>query len=409
MSKRILLITQWFDPEPTSKGLVFARALVQKGFQVEVLTGFPNYPGGKIYPGYKIKLCRKETIDDIMITRVALFPSHDRNAMKRALNYLSFFVSALVYGLFFARKPSVIYAYHPPLTVGMAAILIRLIRRVPVVCDIQDLWPDTLRATGMLSNKLVLHFISIICKWVYQNSNEIVVLSPGFKTRLMERGVPSDKIHLIFNWSSEISVSKFDGKVYLQKMKQPLFHVLFAGNIGKAQALDSVVHAAKLIESHDNQIHITFVGDGVDLVRIKQVAGNLELNNVSFIPRVSMNEVGCLLEEADVLLVHLRRDPLFQITIPSKTQAYMAAGKAIVMCVDGDAADVIREARCGVIATSESPESIAESIIQIKNMQEDERLRLGSNGKEFYQEKMSLRVGVEKFNKIFQRMALKMK
>lgn len=409
MSKRILLITQWFDPEPTSKGLVFARALVQKGFQVEVLTGFPNYPGGKIYPGYKIKLCRKETIDDIMITRVALFPSHDRNAMKRALNYLSFFVSALVYGLFFARKPSVIYAYHPPLTVGMAAILIRLIRRVPVVCDIQDLWPDTLRATGMLSNKLVLHFISIICKWVYQNSNEIVVLSPGFKTRLMERGVPSDKIHLIFNWSSEISVSKFDGKVHLQKMKQPLFHVLFAGNIGKAQALDSVVHAAKLIESHDNQIHITFVGDGVDLVRIKQVAGNLELNNVSFIPRVSMNEVGCLLEEADVLLVHLRRDPLFQITIPSKTQAYMAAGKAIVMCVDGDAADVIREARCGVIATSESPESIAESIIQIKNMQEDERLRLGSNGKEFYQEKMSLRVGVEKFNKIFQRMALKMK
>lgn len=409
MSKRILLITQWFDPEPTSKGLVFARALVQKGFQVEVLTGFPNYPGGKIYPGYKIKLCTKETIDDIMITRVVLFPSHDRNAMKRALNYLSFFVSALVYGLFFARKPSVIYAYHPPLTVGMAAILIRLIRRVPVVCDIQDLWPDTLRATGMLSNKLVLNFISIICKWVYRNSNEIVVLSPGFKTRLMERGVPSDKIHLIFNWSSEISVSRFDGKVYLQKMKRPLFHVLFAGNIGKAQSLDSVVHAAKLIAPHDNQIHITFVGDGVDLIRIKQVAGNLELNNVSFIPRVPMNEVGCLLEEADALLVHLRRDPLFQITIPSKTQAYMAAGKAIVMCVDGDAADVIRDARCGVIATSESPESIAESIIQIKNMQEDERLRLGRNGKEFYQEKMSLRVGVEKFNKIFQRLALKMK
>ena len=409
MSKRILLITQWFDPEPTSKGLVFARALVQKGFQVEVLTGFPNYPGGKIYPGYKIKPCTKETIDDIMITRVALFPSHDRNAMKRALNYLSFFVSALVYGLFFARKPSVIYAYHPPLTVGMAAILIRLIRRVPVVCDIQDLWPDTLRATGMLSNKLVLNFISIICKWVYRNSDEIVVLSPGFKTRLIERGVPSDKIHLIFNWSSEVSVSRFDGKVYLQKMKQPLFHVLFAGNIGKAQSLDSVIHAAKLIASHDNQIHITFVGDGVDLIRIKQVAGNLELNNVSFIPRVPMNEVGCLLEEADALLVHLRRDPLFQITIPSKTQAYMAAGKAIVMCVDGDAADIIREARCGVIATSESPESIAESIIQIKNMQDDERLNLGRNGREFYQEKMSLRVGVEKFNKIFQRLILKMK
>jgi colanic acid biosynthesis glycosyl transferase WcaI len=409
MAKRILLITQWFDPEPTSKGLVFARALVQKGFQVEVLTGFPNYPGGKIYPGYKIKPCTKETIDGIMITRVALFPSHDRNAIKRALNYLSFFLSALVYGLFFAGKPCVIYAYHPPLTVGMAAVLIRLIRRSPVVCDIQDLWPDTLRATGMLSNKFVLYFISILCKWVYRNSDEIVVLSPGFKKRLVERGVPSDKIHLIFNWSAEISVNGFDRKSYLQKMKQPLFHVLFAGNIGTAQALDSVLEAAKLIASRDNRIHITFVGDGVDLIRIKEVSGNLELTNISFVPRVPMNEVGCLLEEADALLVHLRRDPLFEITIPSKTQAYMAAGKAIIMCVDGDAADIIKDAQCGVIAESESPKSIAESIIQIKNMQEGERIRLGKNGKKYYQENMSLRVGVEKFNQIFRQLALKMK
>ena len=160
MSKRILFITQFFDPEPTHKGLVFARALVQEGFQVEVLTGFPNYPGGKIYPGYKIKPCTKETIDGVMITRVPIFPYHGRNAMKRALNYLSFFLSALLYGLLFTRKPSVLYVCNPYFTVGMAAVLIRLIRRVPVVCDIQDLWPDTLRATGMLSNKVVLNFQS---------------------------------------------------------------------------------------------------------------------------------------------------------------------------------------------------------------------------------------------------------
>ena len=118
---RVLLLTQWFDPEPTSKGLVFARELVLQGFDVEVVTGFPNYPGGRVYAGYKIKLIQRECIDDVQITRLPLYPNHDQSAIKRVLNYASFAASSLFYGLFMAKRADVMYAYHPPLTVGVAA------------------------------------------------------------------------------------------------------------------------------------------------------------------------------------------------------------------------------------------------------------------------------------------------
>ena len=140
---RVLLLTQWFDPEPTFKGLVFARELVRQGFEVEVLTGFPNYPGGKLYPGYKLKCLQREHIDGVHITRVPLYPNHDQSALKRVLNYSSFAASALFYGLFVAKRADVIYAYHPPLTVGVVASIMRVFLRIPVVYDIQDMWPDT--------------------------------------------------------------------------------------------------------------------------------------------------------------------------------------------------------------------------------------------------------------------------
>ena len=158
MTVRVLLMTQWFDPEPTFKGIVFARELVRQGFEVEVITGFPNYPGGKIYPGYKIRLVQKEQIEGVNVTRVPLYPSHDKSKIGRILNYVSFACSLMIYGLF-SKKADVIYAYHPPLTVGIAASIVGFFRRVPVVNDIQDMWPDTLSSTGMISNKRVITLV----------------------------------------------------------------------------------------------------------------------------------------------------------------------------------------------------------------------------------------------------------
>ncbi len=267
---RVLLLTQWFDPEPTFKGLVFARELVRQGFDVEVVTGFPNYPGGKLYPGYKIRPIQREMIDGVRVTRVPLYPSHSQSGVGRVLNYISFAAAAFVYGLFGAKRPDVIYAYHPPVTVGIAASLIRLFRRVPVVYDIQDMWPDTLRASGMLLNPRLLAIVGWICKVVYRAVDHIVVLSPGFKQLLIERGVPERKMDVIYNWCDEASMGNPTGDIPDDFPGSERFTIVFAGNMGKAQALDAVLDAAKIVQNKTGRICFVFIGGGVEVDGVKK-------------------------------------------------------------------------------------------------------------------------------------------
>ncbi|MBS0512580.1 MAG: sugar transferase [Proteobacteria bacterium] len=407
MATRVLLLTQWFDPEPTFKGLVFARELVRQGFDVEVVTGFPNYPGGKLYPGYKLKLLQREVIDGVRVTRVPLYPSHDQGAVGRILNYVSFAASSLLYGLFGARRPDVIYAYHPPLTVGICASLIRLVRRIPVVYDIQDMWPDTLRATGMFSNEKALRVVSRVCDWVYRRVDQLVVLSPGFKRLLIERGVPEQKIEVIYNWCAEDSLAAPTCALPSAFPGSDTFKILFAGNMGKAQALDAVLDAAALVQVQAPAMRFVFVGGGVEVSRLKDRCTEKALSNVVFLPQVPMSEVGALLSAADALLVHLKKDPLFTITIPSKTQAYMAAGKPILMAVDGDAADLIRASGGGHTAQSEDPASIAAAAISLMESTAEERAFMGEQNKRFYSEKLSLAVGAARFGRLFKQLAVK--
>jgi colanic acid biosynthesis glycosyl transferase WcaI len=399
------LLTQWFDPEPTFKGLVFARELVRQGFDVEVLTGFPNYPGGKLYPGYKIKFIQRELIEGVQVTRVPLYPSHGQSAVGRVMNYVSFAAAALAYGVFGAKRPDVIYAYHPPLTVGIAASLIRLFRRVPVVYDIQDMWPDSLRVTGMVSNPRVLGIVGGFCKMVYRAVDHIVVLSPGFKPLLIDRGVPEQKIDVIYNWCDEASMLNPAGDLPKGFPGSERFTIVFAGNMGKAQALDAVLDAAEVVQKKTGGICFVFIGGGVEVDHLKEVAKEKALKNVVFLKAVPMAEIGGVLRKADALLVHLRKDPLFTITIPSKIQAYMAVGKPLLMAVDGDAADLVKAADCGVLAESENAEAIADAALKLYAMSFAERDAMARRSREYYQSNLSLKVGASRFGELFKKLA----
>lgn len=405
MATRILLLTQWFDPEPTFKGMVFARELVRQGFDVEVLTGFPNYPSGKVYPGYRIKPLQREMIDGVQVTRVPLYPNHDQSAVKRVLNYVSFAASSLLYGLFMAKRADVIYAYHPPLTVGIAASLIRLFRRIPVVYDIQDMWPDTLRATGMVRNERALNIVARICEWVYRRVDHIVVLSPGFKQLLVQRGVPAAKVDVIYNWADEAALAAPAGRLPDGFPGQERFRILFAGNMGKAQALDSVLDAAALLQARESRVYFVMLGCGVEVDRLKALATERQLRNVMFLPPVPMAEVGTVLNAADALLVHLRKDPLFRITIPSKTQAYMTVGKPLLMAVDGDAGDLVMRSGGGMATESENPEALSTAAELLASLSPEDLQRMGEGARHFYQNDLALAVGVASFGAIFRRLA----
>lgn len=398
---RVILLTQWFEPEPAMRGLSFAAELADRGFEVEVVTGFPNYPGGKIYEGYRIKALQRERFDAVNVTRLPLYPSHDANRIGRIFNYVSFFLAASCYLLFVARRADVIYAYHPPLTVGMAAALVRIIRRIPVVLDVQDMWPDTLRATGMINSERALGIVGFFCNWTWQNADRITVLSQGFRRLLLERGVREDKVRVIYNWAQEPARANHTAAVPAALAYRGRLRVLFAGNMGAAQALDSVLDAASMIAERGGAVDFFFLGSGIQDSKLKQKAAEMNLTNVQFLPRVPAAEVDTWLSAADCLLVHLRDDPLFAITIPSKTQAYMAAGKPIVMAVAGDAAELVKESGGGVVVPPENPEALADAVIELSKLSGDELADIGRKSKAFYYERLSFSHGVDQFMGLF--------
>ena len=393
---RILMITQWFDPEPTFKGLLFARELQRLGHEVEVLTGFPNYPGGRVYPGYRLRPWQREVVDGIPVLRVPLFPSHDQSGLKRALNYLSFACAASV-GSLFLKRPDVAYVYHPPATASLPAMILNALRGVPFVYDIQDLWPDTLAATGMMENGAVLRGVGGFMDRVHRRATRIAVLSQGFRVKLIERGVPEHKVSVIPNWTNE---DKTDLSLPPAQRARELgfagkFNVVFAGNMGRAQALDTVLDAAEQLRGE--AARFVMIGGGVEEGRLRESARERGLSNVDFLPRRPPSEIGEILALADALLIHLKDDPLFAITIPGKTQASLRAGKPLLMGVRGDAAALVQEAGAGLTFPPQDAGALAAAVRELMALPPEERRRMGERGARYYEEHLALRVGAARF------------
>lgn len=408
---RILFITQWFQPEPFINGLHFIKELVNFGHEVQVLTGFPNYPGGRVYDGYRIRLLQRQDMDGVPVIRVPLYPSHDRSGIRRFANYTSFALSASAIGPWVTSRADVAYVYHPPATVCIPACVFRVLRRIPFVYNIQDLWPDELATSKMLRNRFGLWLAERCCRFFYWAATKIVVLSPGFKEELCRRGVPRDKIEVIYNWcadgeSNVRSVEK-DPALATKLGLTGRFNILFAGNMGEGQALGSVLEAAKIVQEKCPRIQFVLIGSGTEANNLRQKAAGLTLKNVLFLDRRPPSEIGVILSWADVLLVHLSDNALHKITIPSKTQAYMLAGKPILMGVKGDAAELIKTAKAGLTCEPENPKSIAETIQRFEAMPKADLDRMGENGKMFYQQNLSVAIGAKRYEEIFRMAARK--
>ncbi|WP_276133835.1 glycosyltransferase family 4 protein [Polluticoccus soli] len=399
---RVLILSQWCYPEPDLKALTFARELQKKGHSVQILTGFPNYPGGKLYEGYKVKWSQREVIENVEIIRVPLYPSHDQSGGKRMLNYLSFAFSAALLGVFRVKKADVMYVYHPPATIGIPAVFIRFFRRIPVVYDIQDMWPDTLTATGMVKNKIVLKLISWYCAFIYGIVDRITVLSHGFKNRLVSRGVDAAKIDVIYNWPNPFTLPEIQDKSRIPAAAEK-FTILFAGTMGRAQALDKVLDAAAILKAEGaSNIQFAFLGGGICLDELKAQKERLRLDNVVFLPRVNNSDVGTYLAAADALLVHLKDDELFKITIPSKTQAYFQAGKPVLMAVGGDADAMINDAGAGVCCPPEDAEAMAAAAIKLSRLSEQQLADMGTNARSYFDKYLAIDHGVSQFEKAFE-------
>jgi len=341
-------------------------------------------------------------LDGIRVNRVALYPSHDKSALRRILNYVSFGLAAALLGPLVVRRPDAVYVYNL-VTLGPAAHVFRLKWQCPVIYDIQDLWPDSVADSGMMNTPLPLAILNRWALSAYRSATRVVTLSPGMKAELERRGVREDRISLICNWCDEdgMHIAKPDRSLIGGLGLEGRFVVMFAGTMGLMQGLDAILDAAERIGQLEPRIRFVFVGGGVDRDRLRVTASARGLYNVMFLERQPPEAMGRTLAIADAMLVHLKDTPLFRMTIPSKIQAYMAAGKPILCAVRGDAAALVRAAGAGISAEPENPASIAQAVLQLFALSDAERKSIGARGREYYTRMMSIDVGAQHFHELF--------
>jgi len=382
---RVLILSQYYSPEPVPKPAELADALTRRGHQVSVLTGYPSYPSGNLYAGYRLRFAERTNIDGVPVVRCFEYPAHGTRALGRIANYLSFMISAPFASVLVPRC-DVIYVWHPPLTVGIAAAIIARLRGVRFVYDVQDIWPESALLSGMLQPGLLVNFLSWLERVVYRLADHILVVTEGARQNLIEKGVPAEKVSVARHWIDERIFTPVESDTR-QAIRDrhgwgAQFVVLFGGNIGLVQGLDSVIDAAALLP--DDSTRIVIVGDGTDLSRLQERAAALGVQRrVQFLGRQPSELMPLLFAGADALLVHLKKSPLSRLVIPTKTMAYLASGRPIIMAMEGAAADLVSAAGAGIAVPSENPQSLVEAIEAMRRMPEGERAAMGARGAEY--------------------------
>lgn len=386
---RVTLITQWFPPEPAYLWKDLAIELKKSGHDVTVVTAFPNYPFGEIYEGYKQTLSHTEEIDGITVIRLPVYPDRSSSFIKRGASYVSFALSLAIIGLFRIPKSDIFLCYSPPLTVGVSVAWLSIVKRVPFILNIQDMWPDTLVSTGMIKEGYITRFIAKVAMWLYKRSTHIVVLSEGFRHYLINKGVTQEKITSISNWSSDEQIPNIPSEVLESHRRKYGFIdkdiiVTFAGNMGPAQALDVVIDAAELTNNLSS-VKYFFVGDGMSIKGLQDRVEKKNLTNVVFAGRVAYEEMGELYAMSDILLIHLMNDPLFKITIPHKLLTYLSVGKPIVSAVPGEVNNIVEEASAGFTCNSEDPEGLSKIIRAACELSESEKAIMRENSMSYFE------------------------
>ena len=380
---RVLVVSQYFWPESFRINEI-VQSLAEKGVEVEVLTGKPNYPGGVCFPGYHAWGCLTETLNGVLIHRVPLFP-RGKGVIRLALNYLSFIVAGTFIAPWVLRDKhfdAIFVVGLSPILQAIPAIFLGLLKKCPVLLWVQDLWPESLSATGYINNTKAIKVVEVLVRLIYRHVDLLLVQSPAF-IRKVQALAGATPIHYYPNSFIEVRRNGLDADIG-GPILEVGFSVLFAGNLGSAQALEVILDAAELLKNFE-EIRFVIVGDGSRREWMMREASMRNLNSMTFPGRFPVEAMPSMMIKSSVLLVTLADTEIFRQTIPSKVQAYLAAGRPIVASLSGAGADLIRDAKAGIAVPSGNTEALAQAILSLYRMPVTERDELGANGRKYFQ------------------------
>jgi glycosyltransferase involved in cell wall biosynthesis len=380
---RVLILGQYFWPENFRINEV-ADSLLRAGCTVSVLTGPPNYPDGKVFPGYTAAAFRTERKGDVAIHRVPLVPRGNGSALRLALNYLSFVASACLFGPWLLRGQAfdVVLVYAPgPILQSIPALLLGRLKGASVITWVQDLWPDSLEVTGFIKNKRLLRLIAHVVRWIYRRNDLLLVQSRSFVEPVQAMAGATPVLYHPNPGELPVDAAVADREPALRL--NPGFNVVFAGNLGTVQALETVLDAAEKTRQHSD-LWWVLVGSGSRAAWLLAEVQRRGLHQVILPGRFAPEAMPPILAQASVLLVSLVRSPIMSLTIPSKVQAYLATGRPIVAALDGEGARVVVDSGAGLACPSEDAAALADTVLRLRALPQHEIDRMGEAGRTYY-------------------------
>ena len=383
---KILIFNQYFWPESFRINEI-AYALKMHGHEVEVMTGKPNYPEGKFFSGYSAWGIKKESWRDIPIYRIPMLARGSRGAIRLVLNYLSYIVSGLLFAPWILRKEKydVIFVYGvSPIFQAIPASFLGWIKGIPVALWVQDLWPQSAEATGYVKSPFLLKLLEKFVRFTYAHTDLLLVQSEAFIEPVSKLAPNIPIAYYPNSVEKEFYSPQAISAPYIESL-QSGFTVLFAGNVGAAQAMETIVAAAEKLQTY-SEIKIVILGSGSKSDWVAEQIVEKKLTNLHLEGRFPVETMPTLMRQASALLVTLTDQPIFELTVPNKIQAYLAVGKPVIACLNGEGARLVGEAKAGVAVRAEDSEGLANAIVTLYQMTELEREQMGVNGRAYFKQ-----------------------
>ncbi len=384
---KILVVSLYYEPDRCQSNGPIIRALcedwAESGHEVTVLTSFPHYNCDEVWPEYRGRLFQRDRVGRVNVIRSYIYVPRKRSGFERILNYLSFNISTTLAGLF-SGKQDVIFVMSPPLTIGLTAYMLGLIKGIPYSYNLQDIWPEVAVKLGMLRGRRLIAFFERMEKFIYLHSRKIFAISDEFKINLLNKDVPAGKIEVIPNFTDTDHIRPMEktndfSRAHGQTDK---FTVLYAGNVGLSQGLEVILDAAEQLKEH-SEINFLIVGEGSCRNQLIAETERRELQNVKLLPFQPESDVPQVYAASDVALIPLRHG-ITENSVPCKTYSIMAAGKPYIAGVDEGSTvwKLTEQVGCGVSIPPEDGRALAEAVLKLQADTEARQV-MGRNGRKY--------------------------
>ncbi len=395
---KILFVSQYFYPE-TFKGNDIVFDFVKRGHEVTVVTAKPNYPEGKFHEGYSFFGKKEEIIDGVKVIRTPIYPRKNGKGIHLILNYFSFIWFSYFTCLFRVKgKFDIIFVQQlSPVTMALPGIWLKKKKKAPLVLWVLDLWPESIIAASNIKEGKIIKLLDKLVKFIYNKSDVILISSKCFEDSILEKLQDKNKKIIHFpNWAEDV-FTQIDKNISVPDLPVG-FNIMFAGNVGESQDFETILNAAKL--TIEENINWVIVGSGRKMDWIVKEVQDKKMSNIHLMGRHNLESMPFFFKKADAMLVSLKDEPIFALTVPAKVQAYMASGKIILGVLNGEGNNLINDSKCGLAVSAGDYQLLVKKAIELKNLSQENKKQMESNSINYYQTYFSKKMLFDKLELI---------